>query len=75
MWVLWWDALQTVRPAFTRLRAFLWFPTLVAGFAVRTEHLRVTSILRVLKLRPKCYNALLNNLYSSAVRLDQLKSL
>src|SRR5450755_1182600 len=75
LWVLWWNALQTVRPAFTRLRAFLWFATLVAGFAVRTEHLGVTSIVRALKLRPKCYDALLDNMHSSAVRLDELSAL
>ena len=75
LWVLWWNALQTVRPAFTRLRTFLWFATVVAGFAVRTEHLGVTSIVRALKLRPKCYDALLDNVHSSAVRLDELSAL
>src|SRR5450755_2437743 len=74
LWVLWWNALQTVRPAFTRLRTFLWFATVVAGFAVRTEHLGVTSIVRALKLRPKCYDALLDNMHSSAVRLDELSA-
>jgi len=75
LWVLWWNALQTVRPAFTRLRTFLWFATVVAGFAVRTEHLGVTSIVRALQLRPKCYDALLDNVHSSAVRLDELSAL
>ena len=55
LWVLWWNALQLVRPAFSRLRTFLWFATAVAGFTVRTELLGVTSIVRALKLRPKCY--------------------
>jgi len=75
LWVLWWNALQTVRPAFTRLRTFLWFATAVAGFAVRTEHLGMTSIVRALKLRPKCYEALLDNMHTSAVRLDELSAL
>src|ERR1035441_10066853 len=74
LWILWWNALQTVRPAFTRLRTFLWFATAVAGFAVRTEHLGMTSIVRALKLRPKCYEALLDNMHSSAVRLDELSA-
>jgi hypothetical protein len=39
LWLLWWNALQLVRPAFTRLRTFLWFATAVAGLTVRTEHL------------------------------------
>src|SRR5450631_2463921 len=54
---------------------FLWFATVVAGFAVRTEHLGVTSIVRALQLRPKCYDALLDNVHSSAVRLDELSAL
>ncbi len=75
LWILWWNALQTVRPAFTRLRTFLRFATAVAGFAVRTEHLGMTSIVRALKLRPKCYEALLDNMHSSAVRLNELNAL
>jgi hypothetical protein len=75
LWILSWNALQMVRPAFTRTRTFLWFATIVAGFAVRTEHLGVTSIVRALKLRPNCYEALLDNLHTAAVRLDQLSAL
>ena len=75
LWLLWWSALQLVRPAFTRLRTFLWFATAVAGFTVRTELLGVTSIVRALKLRRKCYENLIRNLHSSAVRLDELSAL
>jgi hypothetical protein len=75
LWLLWWNALQIVRPAFSRLRTFLWFATAVAGFTVRTELFGVTSIVRALKLRPKCYDALLDNMHSSAVRLDELSAL
>jgi hypothetical protein len=75
LWVLWWNALQLVRPAFTRLRTFLWFATAVAGFTVRTELLGVTSIVRALKLQPKCYEQVIRNLHSSAVRLDKLSAL
>jgi hypothetical protein len=75
LWLLWWNALQMVRPAFTRLRTFLWFATAVAGFTVRTELLGVTSIVRALKLRQKCYDTLLDNMHSSAVRLDKLSAL
>ena len=75
LWLLWWSALQMVRPAFSRLRTFLWFATAVAGFTVRTELLGVTSIVRALKLRPKCYENLIRNLHSSAVRLDELSAL
>jgi hypothetical protein len=75
LWLLWWSALQTVRPAFSHLRTFLWFATTVAGFTVRSEHLGVTSIVRALKLKPNCYERLTRNLHSSAVRLDKLSAL
>src|SRR5664279_3511650 len=75
LWLLWWSALQMVRPAFSQLRTFLWFATAVAGFTVRTELLGVTSIVRALKLKPNCYERLIRNLHSSAVRLDKLSAL
>jgi hypothetical protein len=75
LWLLWWSALQLVRPAFSRLRTFMWFATAVAGFTVRTELLGVTSVVRALKLKRKCYESLIRNLHSSAVRLDELSAL
>src|SRR5208283_1612877 len=75
LWVLWWSALQMLRPAFSRLRTFLWFATAVAGFTVRTEHLGVTSILRALKLTPGYYGNLIKHIHSSAVRLNDLNAL
>lgn len=75
LWVLWWSALQQLRPAFTRPRTFLWFATTVAGVTVRTDLLGATSIVRALKLRPKCYALLLDNMHSTAVQLDKLNAL
>src|SRR5450755_382719 len=75
LWVLWWNALQMLRPAFSRLQTFLWFATTVAGFTVRTEHLGVTSIVRALKLMPGCYGNLVKHMHSSAVRLNDLNAL
>jgi len=75
LWVLWWNALQMLRPAFSRLRTFLWFATAVAGFTVRTEHLGVTSIVRALKLNAGCYGNLIKHMHSSAVRLNDLNAL
>ena len=37
LWMPWWNAIWLLRPAFSRLRTFLWFVTAVAGFTVRTE--------------------------------------
>jgi hypothetical protein len=74
LWVLWWNALQMLRPAFSRLQTFLWFATTVAGFTVRTEHLGITSIVRALKLIG-CYGSLIKHMHSSAVRLNDLNAL
>jgi hypothetical protein len=75
LWMAWWDAIWLLRPAFSRLRSFMWFATVVAGFTVRTELLGVTSILRAIKLRPVLYNKPRDSLHSSAVQLDQLSAL
>ena len=75
LWILWWNAIRSLRPAFTRLQTFLWFATAVAGFTVRTEQLGVTSIVRALNLDPRRYNALRDYFHSSAVKLDQLTAL
>ena len=71
----WWNAIWRLRPAFSRLRAFLWFTTAVAGFTVRTELLGVTSIVRALNLDARYYNALVDHFHSAAVKLDQLTAL
>jgi len=75
LWNPWWNALWVLRPAFARLRSFLWFATAVAGLTVRTELLGVTSIVRALQLRPGLYNQLLAHFHSSAVQLDRLAAL
>ena len=75
LWILWWNAIQSLRPAFTRLQTFLWFAAAVAGFTVRIEQLGVTSIVRALNLDPRRYNALCDYFHSSAVKLDQLTAL
>ncbi|HME23447.1 MAG TPA: IS4 family transposase, partial [Acetobacteraceae bacterium] len=72
LWMHWWNAIWMLRPAFSRLRTFLWFAAAVAGFTVRTELLGVTSIVRALNLDPRCYNALVDYFHSSAVKLDRL---
>src|ERR1700674_3217307 len=46
LWRLWWNAILLLRPAFSRLRTFMWFATIVAGLTVRVELLGVTSIVR-----------------------------
>ena len=75
LWGSWWNAIELLRPAFSRLSTFLWFATIVAGMTVRTELLGVTSIVRALNLRPNLYNLLRKHFHSSAVKLDRLSAL
>ncbi len=75
LWIPWWNAIWRLRPAFSRLRSFLWFATAVAGFTVRTELLGVTSLLRALKLDARFYNKLVDHFHSPAVKLDRLTAL
>ena len=75
LWMAWWNAIRLLRPAFSRLRTFLWFSTAVAGLTLRTELLGVTSIVRALKLHPRFYDKLLDHFHSSAVKLDRLSAL
>ena len=75
LWMPWWNAIWLLRPAFSRLRTFLWFATAVAGFTVRTELLGVTSLVRALKLEARFYNKLVDHFHSPAVQLDRLAAL
>ena len=75
LWVVWWNAILLLRPAFSRLRTFMWFVTAVAGLTVRVELLGVTSIVRALNLRPRLYTKLLDHFHSSGVKLERLSAL
>ena len=75
LWILWWNAILLLRPAYTRTRSFMWFATAVAGLTVRTELLGVTSIVRALKLHPRFYDRLLAQFHSKAIRPDALAAL
>ena len=67
-----WREMQALRPAFSHQATFMWFATIVIGFMVRSDFLGVTSIVRALNLKPKCYDSLLGNFHSRAINLDQL---
>jgi DDE superfamily endonuclease len=75
LWGLWWNAIQLLRPAFSRLSTLMWFATIVAGMTVRVDTLGVTSIVRALNLRPKFYHRLLAHFHSTGVKLDRLAAL
>jgi hypothetical protein len=67
LWGSWWNAIELLRPAFSRLSTFLWFATIVAGMTVRSDMLGVTSIVRALNLRPTLYHRLLAHFHSTGV--------
>src|SRR6267378_1347904 len=75
LWGSWWNAIELLRPAFSRLSTFLWFATIVAGMTVRSDMLGVTSIVRALNLRPTLYHRLLAHFHSTGVKLDRLAAL
>jgi hypothetical protein len=75
LWGTWWNAIQLLRPAFSRLSTFMWFATIVAGMTVRVDMLGVTSIVRALNLRPGLYYRLLAHFHSTGVKLDRLAAL
>jgi DDE superfamily endonuclease len=75
LWGSWWNAIQLLRPAFSRLSTFMWFATVVAGMTVRVDTLGVTSIVRALNLRPNLYHRLLGHFHSTGVKLDRLAAL
>lgn len=72
LWESCWSALQSMRPAFSHVATFMWFATVVFGMMVRPDVLGVTSIVRGLNLRPKCYASLRKFFHSRAIKLDQL---
>ena len=75
LWLRWWHAMLALRPAFSRLRSFLWFATAVAGLTVRTDLLGVTSIVRALCLKPVLYERLLGHFHTNAVKPNALAAL
>src|SRR5258708_12392112 len=75
LWAIWWNAIQLLRPGFSRLRTFMWFVIAVAGLTVRVDLLGVTSIVRALNLRPRLYTKLLDHFHTSAIKLDRLSPL
>ena len=75
LWIEWWKVLWELRPACSRLRSFLWFATCVAGMTIRTDMLGVTSIVRALGLKEKCYDYLLDSFHSKAIKLEEMTKL
>ena len=73
LWESWWNAIQLLSPAFSRVITFMWFATIVAGMTVRTDLLGVSSIVRVLNLRPNLYQSLQKCLHSRISLLEVIR--
>ena len=75
LWSAWWDIVKQLRPAFSRNSTFLWFAAALAAICVRPDLRGVTSFVRALGLRQRCYWRFLDFFHSSAVKLPALRAL
>jgi len=72
LWLAWWNQVRQLRPAFSRTRTFVWFAVALAATCVRRDLLGVTSLVRALGLKERCYDRLLDCFHSRALDLDAL---
>ena len=72
LWLAWWKAVQTLRPACRRLSTFLWLATVLAALCLRPDLAGVTSLVRSLGLLDDCYPCLLHFFHSNALPLADL---
>lgn len=75
LWILWWNQVSQLRPAFSRSRTFFWFAAALAATCVRHDLLGVTSMVRALGLQERCYDRLLDCFHSRALDLTALTRL
>src|SRR3972149_7521980 len=72
IWMQWWSWVEPLRVACSRSRSFLWLLVALAGIAIRSDLLGVTSIVRALGLSGYCYDRLLDFFHAKAVDPDAL---
>jgi hypothetical protein len=72
LWILWWQLVKELRPAFSRERTFHWGVVVLIGLSIRQELYGVTSLLRAVGLSPKYYQRLLDTFCSSGINLQKL---
>jgi len=75
LWQTWTNAIQELRPAFSRNKTFLWFTTILIAFAIRNDMNGVTSFVRCLNFLPNTYPLFLNFFHSSGICLSKLRLL
>jgi hypothetical protein len=72
LWLVWWNQVRQLRPAFSRRRTFLWFAVALAATCVRSDLFGVTSLVRALGLQQRYYDRLLDCFHSRALDLEGL---
>lgn len=72
LWIEWYKCVIKLRPACSRGRTFMWLALCLAGMSIRTECLGVTSLIRAIGLKEKCYYRFLHMFHTSALKLDLL---
>jgi hypothetical protein len=72
LWIVWWDQVRQLRPAFSRTRTFVWFAVALAATCVRSDLLGVTSLVRALGLQERFYDRLLDFFHSRALHIEAL---
>jgi len=72
LWIEWYKCIKKLRPACSRGRTFMWLALCLASMSIRTECLGVTSLIRAIGLKEKCYYRFLHIFHTSALKLDLL---
>jgi len=75
LWSIWRGFVELLRPAFSRLRIFLWFALALGAVCVRPDLSGVTSLIRSLGLNPACYGSLLRLFHSEGFNTQRLACL
>lgn len=65
------EHLLPFRSCFSRQATFEWFIAIIVGFMLHSDHLGVTSVIRDLSLRGRCYKTLLHFRRSALLLLIQ----
>jgi len=72
LWLHWWSLVSQLRPACSRRRTFYWLIIVLAALCTRQDLAGVTSFVRALGLKSRCYGCLLDFFHSSALCPDHL---
>jgi DDE superfamily endonuclease len=75
LWLAWWRAVQSLRPACSHQITFLWLGVALAALCLRPDLAGVTSLVRGLGLSTASYYCLLHFFHSRALNLDRLTQL